>query len=337
MKLPKALAIVIGTTDISLIPGVSVAGASPELTHYTPALDVEYLLTGRPQTLDVIPITPQGVPTPALVTRAAAWDLPKFIINAGARVVPKIPYIDLGGEPGRDFRKEPAVSKEAVLNIYERGLQLGRELGRLGVVYIGESIPGGTTTAMAILVALGYDAWGKTSSASPENPKELKMRVVREGLERAGRHFQNPLDAVAELGDPVHLALASIAIGVVEAGGEPFLAGGTQMAAAAALYKAMGGDLSKLHVVTTRWIVEDRSADFYGLMESIGVRNIHVANISFEKARYEGLRLYERGFVKEGVAMGGALFYLQLRGVDPLPLVEAEYERVWRYLEKGRG
>ncbi|MEM1519606.1 MAG: TIGR00303 family protein, partial [Pyrobaculum sp.] len=149
MKLPKALAIVIGTTDISLIPGVSVAGASPELTHYTPALDVEYLLTGRPQTLDVIPITPQGVPTPALVTRAAAWDLPKFIINAGARVVPKIPYIDLGGEPGRDFRKEPAVSKEAVLNIYERGLQLGRELGRLGVVYIGESIPGGTTTAMA--------------------------------------------------------------------------------------------------------------------------------------------------------------------------------------------
>ncbi|MFN7105625.1 MAG: nicotinate mononucleotide-dependent phosphoribosyltransferase CobT [Pyrobaculum sp.] len=326
--LPRMLAVVIGTTDISLIPGISVAGATPELTHYTPALDVEYLLTGSPRTLDVIPMTPQGIPTPALVTRALTEGLPKLIVEAGSKVRPRVPYIELGGSPGGDFRRGPALSCDTVGNIVERGLLLGRQLGRLEVIYIGESIPGGTTTAMAILVALGYDAWGKTSSASPENPVELKVGVVKKGLERAGGSFKTPLEVVCQLGDPVHLAVAVMALGVVEAGGVAVLAGGTQMAAAAALYKALGGDMEKLHVVTTRWIAEDRQADFFGLMSQVGVRNLHVATASFRNSRFEGLQAYEKGFVKEGVAMGGALFYTQLRQVDPLPLVEKEYE-IW--------
>ncbi|MEM1637261.1 MAG: TIGR00303 family protein [Pyrobaculum sp.] len=326
---PAAMVIVIGTTDISLIPGISVAGASPEMTHYTPALDVEYLIYGRPKTLDVIPVTPTGIPTPALVTRAVAQEVPKIVADAGSRVRPRCPHVDLGGEPGRDFRKEPALTCGAAEELVERGTALGEELGKLGAVYIGESIPGGTTTAMATLVALGYDAWGKTSSASPNNPKELKTRVVKEALARVGRAPPlDPLEAVCEMGDPVHVAVAAVALGVAKAGGAPYLAGGTQMAAAAALYKALGGDMSRLHVVTTRWIAEDKSADFYGLMEAVGVRHIHVATASFAASRYPGLRAYEQGAVKEGVAMGGALYYAQLIGRDILTHVEKEYERV---------
>jgi len=331
---PAIFAVVIGTTDVSLIPGISVAGATPELTHYTPALDVEYLLTERPITLDVVPMTPDGIPTPALVTRAVAFDVPKLVVNAGARVRPRVPYVDLGGEPGGDIRRGPAMSCAAAEELASRGRMLGRELGRLGVVYLGESIPGGTTTAMAILVGLGYNAWGRTSSASPNNPKELKAQVVMDALERA-KPPPDPLRVVCELGDPVHPALAAIALGVAEAGGVPVLAGGTQMAAAAAIYKAMGGDLAKLHVVTTRWIVEDKSADFLGLMAEVGVKNVHVATVSFGESKYEGLRAYERGAVKEGVGMGGALFYAQSMGRDVLKLVEAEYERVWRYVKRG--
>ncbi|RFA95983.1 nicotinate mononucleotide-dependent phosphoribosyltransferase CobT [Pyrobaculum aerophilum] len=324
---PQIMAIVIGTTDISLIPGISVAGASPELTHYTPALDVEYLLLGMPKTMEVIPVTPEGIPTPALVTRAVAGEVAKLVVNAGSRITPKVPYVDLGGEPGRDFRRGPALSCEAARNILERGRALGCELGRLGCIYIGESIPGGTTTAMAILVAMGYDAWGRTSSASPNNPKELKIAVVKEGLRRVSAPLK-PLEAVCEMGDPVHLAVAAIALGVSECGGVPVLAGGTQMAAAAALYKGLGGDLAKLHVVTTRWIAEDKSADFMGLMEIVGVKNVYIAGVSFAGSKYEGLRAYERGAVKEGVAMGGALFYALSKGKDVLRLVEAEYERL---------
>ncbi|MEZ0248248.1 MAG: nicotinate mononucleotide-dependent phosphoribosyltransferase CobT [Thermoproteus sp.] len=326
---PSIIAIVVGTTDISLIPGITVAGASPEMTHYTPALDVEYLIYGRPKTLDVIPVTPTGIPTPALITRAVAYDVPKLVVNAGSRIPPRCPYVELGGEPGRDFRRGPALSCRAVESIVERGTALGEELGMLGAVYIGESIPAGTTTAMAILVALGYDAWGRTSSASPQNPKELKVKVVREALERlGGRPPSDPIEAVCEMGDPVHMALAALARGVEKAGGTPVLAGGTQMAAAAALYKALGGNMDRLHVATTRWIAEDKNADFHGLMRAVGASNIHVASASFAESKRPGLRAYEEGAVKEGVAMGGALFYAQLIGRDVLQLVEAEYDRV---------
>lgn len=320
------LVIVIGTTDVSLIPGISIAGPSPEATHYTPALDVEYLLTGRPKTLDAVPVTPDGIPTPAVVTRALTRDLPKLVVDAGSRIPPRVPRVVLGGVPGGDIR-QGAMPREAAEEIAAGGRLLGRQLAPLGRVVIGESIPGGTTTAMAILLALGYNAWGRTSSSSPDNPKELKIKVVRDALAR----ISPPLDAItaaAEVGDPVHLAVASIALGVVEGGGEVILAGGTQMAAAAALYKALGGDMERLAVATTRWIVEDKSADFLGLMREVGVRRIYISKTSFATSRCRGLRAYERGYVKEGVAMGYALWHAETKGVDPLSHVEAELERL---------
>jgi NaMN:DMB phosphoribosyltransferase len=204
---------------------------------------------------------------------------------------------------------------------------LGRQLSGLGRVVLGESIPGGTTTAMAILVALGYDAWGRTSSAAPNNPKELKTAVVKEAVSR----LKPPVDAVtaaSEVGDPVHLALAAIALGVVAAGGEVLLAGGTQMAAAAALFKALGGDPGRLAVVTTRWIVEDSSADFLGLMREVGVGRVYHSKSSFADSRCRGLRAYEEGYVKEGMAMGYALWRAEAAGVDVLRRVEEEYVRV---------
>ncbi len=64
--------LVIGTTDTSLVPGITIAGgAKPELTHYTPAADAEYLVLGRCWVIPTVPMTPDGKPTPALITRAA--------------------------------------------------------------------------------------------------------------------------------------------------------------------------------------------------------------------------------------------------------------------------
>ncbi len=232
----------------------------------------------------------------------------------------------LGGVPGGDIRRG-ALPREAAERIVKNGVLLGRQLSGLGRVVLGESIPGGTTTAMAMLVALGYDAWGRTSSAAPSNPKELKTAVVKEAVSR----LKPPVDAVtaaSEVGDPVHLALAAIALGVVAAGGEVLLAGGTQMAAAAALFKALGGDPGRLAVVTTRWIVEDRSADFLGLMREVGVGRVHYSKSSFANSRCRGLRAYEEGYVKEGVAMGYALWRAEAAGVDVLRRVEEEYVRV---------
>lgn len=52
--------LVIGTTDVSLIPGITVAGATPELTMFTPAADAEYLITGACRVIRGVPVTLTG-------------------------------------------------------------------------------------------------------------------------------------------------------------------------------------------------------------------------------------------------------------------------------------
>ncbi len=77
--------VVAGLTLTSTIPSISVAGPSPLATLYTSTLDVEYLVAGRPRTLDVIPVAPNGVPTPAVITRSIveAFRLPVVVVDTG--------------------------------------------------------------------------------------------------------------------------------------------------------------------------------------------------------------------------------------------------------------
>ena len=44
---------------------------------------------------------------------------------------------------------------------------------------IGESIAAGTTTALGVLRALGYDANEKVSGSMPTNPHDLKNKSSR--------------------------------------------------------------------------------------------------------------------------------------------------------------
>jgi len=96
---------------------------------------------------------------------------------------PAVPYVELGGLAGNDIRKQSAVDNPQ--GIYERAESLGRKLAKLSdCVFIGESIAGGTTTALAVLRALGYS--GNVSSSFASNPSELKGQVVKEAMARAG-------------------------------------------------------------------------------------------------------------------------------------------------------
>ncbi|MHA1364365.1 MAG: nicotinate mononucleotide-dependent phosphoribosyltransferase CobT, partial [Candidatus Freyarchaeota archaeon] len=61
----------IGNTETAKIPGISAAGKYPEITDYTPAADVELLFYGECKCIDGVPVTPDGIPTPALITRSA--------------------------------------------------------------------------------------------------------------------------------------------------------------------------------------------------------------------------------------------------------------------------
>ena len=135
---------------------------------------------------------------------------------------------------------------------------------------IGESIPGGTTTALGVLSALGVNAEGKVSSTLPENPHSLKVEVVKAGLKIAGEKFgslaNNPIKAVSCVGDPMMPALAGLVIGAARQ--VPVLmAGGTQMTAVLALINALNPEaLCNVAVGTTRWVAFDKSSDIKGIV-----------------------------------------------------------------------
>ncbi len=62
---------VISYTATCEIPGITVAGANLESLKYTSPADAEFLHYGHCKCIDKVPVTPDGKPTPAIITRAA--------------------------------------------------------------------------------------------------------------------------------------------------------------------------------------------------------------------------------------------------------------------------
>ena len=173
-------ACVIGVTETAKISGISAAGKYPELTDYTPPADVELLLLEKCRCISGIPVTPEGIPTPALITMSALSlaNIPVLVVSGGLRTSPHVPFLDLGGKPGRDIRTGKAVDN--VEEVMWRARIAGENLSKtVDYLVVGESIPGGTTTAIAVLLAMGIDARGKVSSSMPENPHELKKKRLK--------------------------------------------------------------------------------------------------------------------------------------------------------------
>lgn len=303
---------ILASTGTAKIPRISAAGKSPELTDYTPAADAELVETGNAISITEPAMCPSGAPTPAVLTRASMLltGIPCLFINAGLNVKPKIPFIDLNAHPGGDIRKGQAVADAG--GIYKRSAALGRKLSRLSdLVIIGESVPGGTTTAMAVMRALGYD--GRVSSSFPDNPLGLKDAVVSEGMRRAGITFgslkDEPLRAVECLGDPMMAAAAGLVDGL---GTKTILAGGTQMVSVLGIIKALKlkRDVS---IATTCYVASDTTANFREMVGILGYQAF-TADPGFGRARFRGLRMYESGDVKEGVGAGGAMFAAAMMG-----------------------
>jgi NaMN:DMB phosphoribosyltransferase len=85
------------------------------------------------------------------------------------------------------------------------------------------------------------------------------------------------------------------------------IAGGTQMGAVLAVVKALDPDvLCNVAVGTTRWVVNDKSSDLKGIVAAVADVPILAADLDFGSSRFEGLKAYEKGVVKEGVGAGGA-------------------------------
>jgi uncharacterized protein (TIGR00303 family) len=329
----------IGTTETAKIPGISAAGKYPELTDYTPPADVELLLLGRCKCIPRVPVTPEGIPTPALITMSALKlaDISVLVASGGLKVKPHIPFLDLGGKPGKDIRTGKAM--ENVRGVIQRAMIAGENLAKMAdYLVIGESIPGGTTTALGVLLAMGIDARGKISSSMPSNPHELKIRTVEAALKALGEKFgslsDDPIKAISSVGDPMMPAFAGLVLGAAHK--VPVLmAGGTQMGAVLAVVKALNRNvLDNIAIGTTRWIIKDKTSDLKGIINQIADVPILAADLDFSQSIFEGLKAYEKGVVKEGVGAGGVAIAAMTKSEGSvtkeiqLREIERNYERL---------
>lgn len=302
---------VIANTETGKIPGISAAGANPKLTDYTPAADMEYLYFKKCKTIEKVPLSPDGIPTPALITKAAL-DLSSisiFPVIGGLNVYPKTPFIEFGGERGGDISNAKAVKN--VEKVFDLSQKFGEELRKfIDYVVLGESIAGGTTTALGVLTALGIDAKNKISSSLAVNPINLKYQIVKRGLKACNADpgdFKNfPLKAIENLGDPMQPVLSGIAIGAAKYI-PVILAGGTQMAAILGIINSLSSKvINNIMIGTTKWIIQDKSSDIIGIINQINPDiPVLAANFNFNNMEYDGLKAYENGMVKEGVGAGG--------------------------------
>ena len=316
---------ILANTLLSTVPGISGAGPSPEKTLLTPNLDAELIVNGAITSIPAKSDTPTGCPTPATITRAMMMltgQTPLFI-NAGLRHTPVVPCLDVYAEPAGDPRSGDALP--AAARLFEQGQRIGTFLStRCDLLVLGESVPGGTTTALCLLRALGYKA--TVSSSYVNNPVSLKEEVCRQALDRVMKTgYTTPHDLVRALGDP----MMPVAAGISKTySGTLILAGGTQMLAVSALIRALDQPLPR--VVTTSYVRDDASATMQLLAESIGVHVTYV-NPGFDTIGHAGLARYCIGEVKEGMGAGGAMYLAFLMGHSPAAIHRAILKTVSAY------
>ena len=232
----------------------------------------------------------------------------------GLPIAPTVPSIDLGGLAAKCLTTGQALPLNIVHHLFEQGLIWGKKIAQDcpdSYLILSECVVGGTTTALALLTALGIDAFGKVNSSHPECNHQQKQELVQKGLAMTNLRNCDPFECVAAVGDPMQIVAAGMAIAASQSVGV-MLAGGTQMLAVYALIQGIvklglqSANLEQIVVGTTRWVAEDETGDTIGLAELISPVFLVATQLNFSQSRYSALQFYEKGFVKEGVGAGGA-------------------------------
>jgi len=205
-------ACVLGFTETGLIPGISAAGATPADRQLTAIADAEFLVNGvQPHPTFPLPPLHSGA-SPVFISRAVieALEIPVTVLNAGLPRSPSIEAIDLHGSPARCVSTGKALDLEIVHHLFNQGLKWGEKLAQSAdYLILGECVVGGTTTALAVLTALGIDAIEKVNSSHAVCNHAQKWKLVQQGLFNP---ISDPFSIVAAVGDPMQITVAGMAI-----------------------------------------------------------------------------------------------------------------------------
>lgn len=321
---PPFFACILSFTETGLLPDISAAGASPQARRYTALADGEYLYgssrihTGAHQ----LPKLKAGV-SPAVLVRAILThcNIPLQLLSTGLPDVLRVPHISLPTVFAKPVSTGAAMTTHQAKMLFNSGYEQGQQLAERcqainpkGYLVVGEAVVGGTTTAQAVLAALGYSVAGQMSSSHAIGNHGQKQALVTQGLSRWRSRcgFQggfDPIAAAAAVGDPMQLVAAGIMLSASRQTGL-LLAGGSQMLAVYALgsaiarQKAISWNPHQVVVGTTRWVTEDTHADTIAIARAVGAPYL-ASQLNFSQSPYFQLRAYEQGFVKEGTGLGG--------------------------------
>ncbi|MEX1317155.1 MAG: nicotinate-nucleotide--dimethylbenzimidazole phosphoribosyltransferase [Synechococcaceae cyanobacterium] len=330
--------LLLAATATAAVPGISAAGSTPQARRATAAADAELLVRGpgRPP-VHALPPLPAGV-SPALISHVVLAELGLLtgltVVDLGCAVAPVVPHLRLpageGSGPAACLSGGRALPPDRVAALLRRGRFWGERLDPRQPLVVAECVPGGTSTALAVLRGLGLAADGLVSGSLRYSAHDLKAALVARGLAAAGLAPAGaaPELVLAALGDPMQALAAGLIPAAAKRGVPVLLAGGSQMAAVLALALALtppGGRQAlaeRVTLATTAWVAEEAGSDLQRLLALIGERwqvspRLEVAALRFHGCRSAALRDYERGYVKEGVGAGGLAWLWQRCGREP--------------------
>jgi len=319
--------LVIAGTNTSQIKGISAAGINAKSRRKTALADAEFLLMGASKDHKYkLPPLNAGV-TPALISHVCSKLINVYpvIVPLGIEVKPYFNHLIVEDRylgPSNCLSTGKSMPRERVINLYERGLAIGKSLEQ--PILISESVPGGTTTAQAVMEAFGLRVSNLVGSSLFKAPRDLRRKVVQKGLLNANlKNDFDSFDVVAAVGDPFQAFSMGLLIGARLAKQPVILSGGSQMLAVTLLVLEFLGSKNKddfienIFIATTGWLVKDNSLnDLLNLInEKYDVNLLGLASpLNFKSSIYKELKDYEMGHVKEGVGAGGISLLAYLNG-----------------------
>ncbi len=319
--------LIISETSTSQIEGISAAGIDSKSRKITGLADAEFFLHGAINSFKYpLPALKAGI-TPALISYVCKLLLGKSLIVVPIGVYER-PYFrhllveKKFGNPSNCLSTGCTMNKNRVRDLYQKGLSIGLLLQK--PILISESVPGGTSTAQAIMEAFGLNVADLVGSSLVNPPRALKKRIISAGLINANLVKScNSFDVISALGDPFQAFSMGLLIGARRSNNTVILAGGSQMIAVLLLaleYISLiekNSFSEKVFVVTTGWlacdpsiskllnlVAEKHQVELYGFASSL----------NFISSKVQQLRDYEIGYVKEGVGAGGMSFLASLKG-----------------------
>ena len=321
--------LIIAGTNTSQITGISAAGINAKSRRITALADAEFLLNGPSKDHKYkLPLLNAGV-TPALISYVCSKliNVVPVVVPLGIGVKPYFNHLaiedkDLG--PSNCLTTGKSMTKERVLDLYERGLAIGKSSKQ--PILISESVPGGTTTAQAVMEAFGLQVSNLVGSSLFKAPRDLRRKVVQKGLLNANLKTDfDSFEVLLSVGDPFQAFSMGLLIGARLANQTVILSGGSQMLAVIVLAleflgaKNRNDFMEDVFIATTGWLVKDNSLnDLLNLInEKYDINLLGLASpLNFKSSICKELKDYEFGHVKEGVGAGGISILAFLNGFE---------------------